>query len=323
MMNAIDPSAFVDVLRASRPAAKVPYYLFYSGLWDGYVTDPALMVVPFDDHLVHRGDGVFESFKCVEGAAYNLDAHLQRLLRSAHQVGLTVSKGPEALRAKVLEVLKAAGQPECSVRVILARGPGGMGVAPAESPRPVLYILVYGAGRPFMERKPQGAALLRSRIPVKPPFFATVKICNYMANALMAQEARDREADFVVGVDESGHITEGAVENVGIVTHAGRLVFPQLDTVLAGTTMLRVAELARQLETDGRLNAVVFRPIREEELAGAAEILAVGMTLNVASVVSYEGRPVGDGTPGPVGSALNELLLRDTRENPSLRTHYL
>ena len=77
MMNAIDPSAFVDVLRASRPAAKVPYYLFYSGLWDGYVTDPALMVVPFDDHLVHRGDGVFESFKCVEGAAYNLDAPIR------------------------------------------------------------------------------------------------------------------------------------------------------------------------------------------------------------------------------------------------------
>ena len=28
----------------------------------GIVTDPKLMTVPVDDHLVHRGDGVFEAF---------------------------------------------------------------------------------------------------------------------------------------------------------------------------------------------------------------------------------------------------------------------
>lgn len=322
-MKEIQASDFAEALRASMRAGAVPYYLFYSSLWDGYVTDPALMVVPFDDHVVHRGDGVFETMKCVGGAVYNLDAHLQRLQRSAYQIGLTFRRGPGAVRAKVLEALERAGQAECSVRVVLSRGPGGMGVAPSESTGTALYVLVYGAGRPFMERKPQGATLRKSRVPAKAPCFATAKTCNYIPNVLMKAEAEVWQVDFMVGVDGHGHITEGATENVGIVSKSGRLVFPPLDAVLAGTTMLRVSELAQELEADGRLKGVVFRPIREEELYEAHEILVVGTTLNVASVVEYNGRRVGDGTPGPVGRALDALIAQDTQANAALRVRYM
>ena len=129
--------------------------------------------------------------------------------------------------------------------------------------------------------------------------------------------------DFVVGVDGRGHITEGPTENVGIVSKGGVLAFPPLDSVLAGTTMLRVAELAQPLEAGGAIKGVVFRPIRVEELAEAREILVVGTTLNVASAVEWEGRPVGDGRPGPIARELDARIARDCRENPALRTAYL
>ena len=87
--------------------------------------------------------------------------------------------------------------------------------------------------------------------------------------------------------------------------------------------MLRVMELAQGLETEGKLHGVVFRPIRVEELNDAREILVVGTTLNVASVTEWEGRPVGDGTPGPIGRALDAMILQDTRENAALRVPYL
>lgn len=322
-MKTILPEDFVEALRASRGAGKVPCYLFYSSLLGGCVRDPALMVLPFDDHLAHRGDGVFETMKCVGGAVYNLDAHLQRLQRSAYQIGLTFRHGPEALRAKVLEVLAEAGQADCSVRVVLSRGPGGMGVSPRECPATALYVLVYGAGRPFMEAHPAGATLRLSAVPAKHPDFATAKTCNYIPNVLMRMEAEAWGVDFVVGADGQGHITEGATENVGIVSKGGTLAFPPLDSVLAGTTMLRVAELARPLEAAGLIKGVLFRPIRVEELAQAREILVVGTTLNVASAVEWEGRPVGDGAPGPVGRALDAALAEDCRVNPALRTLYL
>lgn len=40
------------------------------------------MLIPIDDHMVHRGDGVFEAFKCVDGNIYQLDAHIDRLKNS-------------------------------------------------------------------------------------------------------------------------------------------------------------------------------------------------------------------------------------------------
>ncbi len=322
-MKALEGKVFADILQATRPQQRTAYYLFYSSLWDGYVTEPALMVVPFDDHVVHRGDGVFESMKCEQGAVYNLEAHLQRLWRSAHAMGLTFKNGRDAVRERILECLRLAKQPNCSVRVVLSRGPGSMGCAPAESTGAALYILVYGLGKPFLERKPEGGTLRRSQVPVKAPLFATVKTCNYMANALMCAEAKAWGVDFVVGVDETGHITEGCVENIGMVSKSGRLVFPELSHILAGTTMLRVAELACALEADGRLKGVVFRSIREEELREAREIFAVGTTLNVAPIVRYEGLPVGDGTPGWVAQALNDLLVRDILGNEGMRTAFL
>ena len=322
-MKELQVDDFVRALRESHHAERVPCYLFYSSQWDAYVRDPALMVLPFTDHLVHRGDGVFETMKCVAGAVYNLDAHLHRLQRSAYQIGLAFHRGPEALREKVLEALHAAGQRDCAVRVVLSRGPGGMGVSPTESDASALYILVYGAGRPFMEAHPQGARLRLSAVPPKHPDFATVKTCNYIPNVLMRMEAEAWGVDFTVGADGRGHITEGATENVGIISKGGMLAFPPLDSVLAGTTMLRVMELAQGLETEGKLHGVVFRPIRVEELNDAREILVVGTTLNVASVTEWEGRPVGDGTPGPIGRALDAMILQDTRENATLRVPYL
>jgi len=54
------------------------------------VTDPALMVIPFDDHMVHRGHGVFDTAAIVDGKIYDLEAHLDRFVRSA-----TTSRGFE------------------------------------------------------------------------------------------------------------------------------------------------------------------------------------------------------------------------------------
>ena len=48
-------------LRALRTKQPVKYVAFYSSQLGGIVTDPALMVIPFDDHMVHRGHGIFDT----------------------------------------------------------------------------------------------------------------------------------------------------------------------------------------------------------------------------------------------------------------------
>ena len=55
----------------------------FSSWLGGVITDPALMQVPLDDHLVHRGHGVFDTCTLSSGRLYRLGIHIDRLLQSA------------------------------------------------------------------------------------------------------------------------------------------------------------------------------------------------------------------------------------------------
>src|SRR4026207_1246473 len=82
MLTEQDVVAQLRALRAKQP---VKYTAFYSSQLGGVVTDPALMVIPFDDHMVHRGHGIFDTAGIVNGKIYDLDAHLDRFLKSAER----------------------------------------------------------------------------------------------------------------------------------------------------------------------------------------------------------------------------------------------
>lgn len=46
---------------------KQPYPAMYSSIYGGIILDPAMMVVPIDDHMVHRGHGVFDTAIVFDG----------------------------------------------------------------------------------------------------------------------------------------------------------------------------------------------------------------------------------------------------------------
>ncbi len=299
----------------STPAPHSSNYLaMYHHGWDAIVTDPRLMLVPADDHLVHRGDGVFETLLCEEGALYNLGAHLDRLESSAAAIGLALPLSRDRLRHVLLDLFRVAGSPRALGRVLLGRGPGGFGVDPAESVGSSLYAIVYAAPAPFMERNPGGARVILSRIPPKESFLATIKSCNYLPNAMMKAEASRAGAHFAVGVDEDGFLTESYTENLALVDAQGRLCVPPSLRHLPGTTLHRVADLAPPL------GLPVHAPrLRAEDLWTAREVWVVGTTAYVSSVVSVDGRAVGGGRPGPWAERLHAALRRDIRESAAMR----
>jgi branched-subunit amino acid aminotransferase/4-amino-4-deoxychorismate lyase len=319
-MNVITLQNFASQAGAWRKPYQSAYYAMYSSLWAGITTDPLLMTVPLDDHLVHRGDGVFEAFKCVKGRLYNLPAHLARLADSAFSIFLKIPVDNATLTRLILETIKAGGRPDCTVRVFVSRGPGGFSVSPTQSPASQLYIVAGKLGLPFMQDHPAGARARSSLIPVKPPPFSSIKSCNYMPNVLMKYEAETWGVDFTVSFDENDYLGEGATENAGIITRDRRLIFPLLDRVLKGTTMLRVADLARDEMKSGLLKEVAFENITRQAVRDAAEMMVVGTTIDVASVIEFDGQSIGTGKPGPIATRLNELLGRDVLENRSLHT---
>ena len=311
---------FAAFCRANRPAYHAGYYAMYSSWWDGITTDPNLMVVPADDHMVHRGDGLFETFKCVDGAIYNLAAHLARLEGGARTIALDLPWSRADVERIVGAVLRAGGHRDALVRIFVSRGPGGHSANPYECPRPLLMVLAIRLPPPFMELHPEGAKVGVSGVPHKDGFFAQVKSVNYLPNVLMKKQAVDAGLDFMLGFDANGHMTELPTENIGIVTADRVLRVPKPGHILLGTTMLRVLALAReQLVPAGVLAGVEEADVPRAELEHAAEMLVFGTTPNVTAVTEFAGRPVGDGRPGPVWRELSRAFEADL-ENPAMLT---
>jgi len=296
------------------------YYAMYSSVLGGIVTNPVLMTVPVDDHMVHRGDGVFESFKCCGGSLYNLRSHLERLQQSMEPLAMEIPCPMEEMVELICDTVRAGGRRDALVRLLVSRGPGGLSVNPYDSQRPQIYIVAYYLPPPFMQSHPQGARIETSSIPVKPAFFARVKTCNYLPNVLMKKEAVDRGVDFMAGFDPSGFLAEGATENIAIVSADGYLASPFAAHILTGTTMLRVTELARPLVESGFLEGIRQRNITRADLRAAREVLILGTTVNVTAVVEYDGKPVGAGRPGPVYEKLSGLLMEDMTANSEMLT---
>lgn len=114
----------IQHLQNLRPEHHTSYLSMYSSWYGGIVTDTALMLVPIDDHQFHRGDGIFEAFKCVRGNIYLLDAHLDRLQRSAELIDLTWPMSRNELQETIKETIRVANVSDCLIRLYISRGPG-------------------------------------------------------------------------------------------------------------------------------------------------------------------------------------------------------
>ena len=307
----LENSEWMDRLTAVRGGLSDTLYAMYSDITDGITTDPALMNVPVDDHLTHRGDGVFESLKCIDGQLYNADAHLARLELSCAGIGLKPPYPSTELLQIICDTIRAGGQKTCLVRVLVSRGTGNMGIDPALCDGPVLYVIAYRLTQRIENGHLKPARACLSSIPIKPRKLATIKACNYLTNVLMKLEAKERDVDFVISLDENGNLAEGATENIGILTANNELLLPTAEHVLAGTTARRALELAQPLVADGILAAAETRDISPEQAAQAKEIFVFGTTTDCTPVIEWEDAPVGDGQPGPVSRKLFELLKSD------------
>src|SRR4029453_15632101 len=100
-LRVLAPDEVFAALRTMRERQPVKFSAFYSSQLGGVVTDPALMVFPFDDHMVHRGHGIFDTAALVAGRIYDLEAHLDRFLASAERSKLTLA-GSRAKRGAII-----------------------------------------------------------------------------------------------------------------------------------------------------------------------------------------------------------------------------
>ena len=300
-----------DRLHQTAQAKAGKFYAMYSSLLGGIVTDPALMVVPLDDHMVHRGHGVFDTATLTRGMLYQLDAHLDRLLRSAGLARINLPFPRDQLRQIILETAAASRQREGSVRYWLSAGPGGFALGPGECETSAFYVIVFKPDWYPERYYSDGMKVITSSIPIKPPFFARVKSTNYLPNVLVALEANAKGADNGIFVDQHGMVAEGSNMNAAFVTRDRVFRHPSFDAILSGITIQRVLEFAKRLVQENELKEIRLADIPVNEAREATEMMLIGSSIKIAPVVEWDGQAIGNGKPGPIAKRLLQLWHED------------
>ncbi|SMP42192.1 branched-chain amino acid aminotransferase [Desulfonatronum zhilinae] len=304
-----DSDAYLErLLQAPRPGIG-EVTAFYDHRVGVIGTDPRLMVLPLDDHMVHRGDGVFETMKFVERKLYQLDPHVDRLMFSARSIFLEPPCPWEDLKTMIVDVARAANTDQGMVRILLGRGPGGFGIDARECPKAGLYIVAYALHPRPESAYEKGVTASRCSMPAKRGLMAKIKSVNYLPNVLMKREAVQSGCDYSLCFDDDGFLAEGAVENVCLVDAQGRLVVPELNNALTGTTLMRALDAVKDEMP------VVFRQVTEDDVYLAREVILLGTTIDALSVVRFNKKPIHDVRPGPVSKKMRRFLIQDLQDN--------
>jgi len=314
----LDERKVLSELRSLRSRQPVEYWAFYSSQLKGVVTDPALMVLPFDDHIVHRGHGIFDTAAIVAGKIYDLEAHLDRFLLSAERSKLRLPGSRAEMSDIIVQTAAASGRRDGSIRYWLSSGPGSLELTPARGAEPGFFVMIF-AGLSYPERwYTDGLRVMTTTYPIKAPLYAITKATNYLPNVLMQMEAKEKGFDNGIFIDEDGNLGESSNMNVAFVTKDGVLVHPKFDHILSGCTSLRLLELARAHRDRAQVAGVEVRDVAVAEARASREMVMLGSSIKVAPVVQWDDQVIGDGKPGAVSRALLQLLEEDMRSSDRL-----
>ncbi len=280
-----------------------PSLCFFSSYLEGISFENDFLLIPVDDHLVHRGDGVFEALKVVDGKVILLDQHLERMSLSAQVLGLPLYKDLSSMKEIILQTVASSGISHSILRVFLTRGCGSFTPNPYDTHGSNFFVVVTKWQALPEVMYENGVKVGRAKTPVKESWLAQIKSCNYIPNVMMKKEAVDRGLDYAVAFDQDGFLAESATENMVIVNKDGVLLRPKLHNILRGTTMIKAFELAKDI-CDTREASIT-----EADIFAAREVMMMGTTLDILPVTQYEGKPIGNGKVGPLARELRKRYL--------------
>ncbi|XP_051137822.1 D-amino-acid transaminase, chloroplastic [Andrographis paniculata] len=309
-------SEAIDRLRTTQKASKSKqqYLAMYSSIFGGITTDPTAMVLPIDDHIVHRGHGVFDTAAIIDGYLYELDQHLNRFLGSAAMAKIKTPFDRDTIRRILVQTVSVSKCRVGSLRYWLSAGPGDFQLSPSGCHGSSMYAIVIQDHSP---RDDSGVKVVTSLIPIKAPQFAVMKSVNYLPNALSKMEAEENGAYAAIWLDDEGYVAEGPNMNVAFVTKERELLMPKFDKILSGCTARRVLTLAERLVKEGKLKGIRVGNVTVEEGKKASEMMLIGSGVLVRAIVQWDDQIIGDGKEGPISRALLDLVIEDMKSGPS------
>ena len=281
---------------------------------DGVLVPAGQARVPVLDRGFLYGDSVYEVVRTYGLEPFEVGAHLARLVASASRIGLELPWDARRLEAEIRRVVQASrgedppepdaapwNRGERTIRVVVTRGSGEMGLDPALATAPLVVVLVLPLLGPAASAYREGVAAwpVGARRGGDP----AAKTGEHLFHVLSVREAARHQAHEALLVDGQGCVTEGASSNVFAV-EGGVLVTPPLQVgILAGVTRALVIDIARAAQV----------PVREEPLPlpallRADEAFLTSTARELLPLTRVGEGTVGSGAPGPVTRRLHQAF---------------
>jgi branched-chain amino acid aminotransferase len=259
-------------------------------------------------HVVHYGSSIFEGIRCYtqgdSASVFRLPEHMQRFLDSGKIYRMDLPYTVEQLNTAVIDVIEANGIAPCYIRPVAFRGYGEIGINPLKSP-----IDVYVANFPWGKYVPGNAGAdvcVSSWNRHAPNTMPTLSKAggNYLNSQLIRMEADINGYDEGIALDRNGLISEGSGENLFIIRGGTIYTTPLSSSVLNGITRDSILTLARHLGIP-----IVEQSLPRELLYICDEAFFTGTAAEVTHLRSVDRILVGDGTMGPVTTALHDAFF--------------
>ena len=255
-------------------------------------------------HIEDRGyqfaDGVYEVCEIRDGRLIDERRHLERLGRSLTALQMAAPMSDRALGAVLRETVARNRVRNGLVYLQVTRGVARRDHAfPTAQTSPSVVVTAGRLDRGRYDREAAAGVAVIS-MPENRWGRVDIKSIALLPNVLAKQAAREQGAREAWFVDRDGRVTEGSSSNAWIVTAQGHLVTRPADHgILRGVARTVVFDVARAHGVE-----VEERAFTIAEAYAAREAFMTAASQIVLPVVRIDGRLIGEGTPGPIASAL-------------------
>ena len=262
--------------------------------------------VPVLDRGFIFGDGVYEVVPVYSKVPFRLEEHLMRLERSLAAVGIRNPYTREQWRGFVAGVVERQSFEDQGVYFQVTRGVAKRDHAFPKSAEPTVFMMSNPLVAPPPALVEKGAAAITARD--NRWLRCDIKSISLIGNVLLRQLSAEVDAVETILFRE-GKLTEASSSNVFVIK--GGVIYspPKNELILPGITYDVVVELAR-----AHSMPLEFGDITESDVRAADEIWITSSSKEVLAVVELDGKPLGDGRPGPLFRRMYQLYQDFKRE---------
>ena len=253
-------------------------------------------------------DGIYEVAAVLDGKLIDSASHLQRLERSVGEIQLKLPESIARIEALQKELIARNKLENGMVYLQVTRGADkGRDFAFPKADVPstlVMFVTV----KDIINAPSAKSGIGVVTVPDIRWERRDIKSVALLAQVLAKQAAAAAGAGEAWMI-EDGFVTEGGSSSAFILTKDDVIVTrPNSHAILPGCTRKAVVALAeeRQLKVEERLFTVT-------DALAAKEAFITSASSFVQPVISIDGKPVGDGKPGPMATRLREIYIEFAR----------